>query len=102
MRDASSITTRRPAAPLQITSTLAATRLSSTDITRLRLPFGSATATPSTPPTRQPPQTPLRRSDHRRAAILRSPNARTVVDRHLILSRLVDVMDTARVRPSVA
>jgi hypothetical protein len=57
------------------------------------------------PPRRRQPRRPdsrrRRRGDHRRAAILRSPNARAVLDRHLILSRLVDVADTARVRPSI-
>jgi hypothetical protein len=69
---------------------------------RLLLRFVCTVAKPSTPATRQPPQVPLGSSDHRRAAPLRSPDARTVLDRHLILSRLVDVTDTARVRPSVA
>jgi hypothetical protein len=64
--------------------------------------LGVPPANPSTPATRQPPQAFLRGSDDRCATISRSPDARTVLDRHPILSRLVDVTDTARVRPSVA
>jgi hypothetical protein len=67
----------------------------------MRLRFGCAAAKRSTPASRQPAQAPLRGGDHRRATLLRSLNARAVLGRHLILVRLVDVADTARVRPSV-
>ena len=97
-RSASPIAARRPAAPVPMTSTPAATRRSPTGVTQPRLSFGCAAPRPSIAAPGQPPQAPLRSSDHRRATILRGLNARTVLDRHLILSRLVDVTDPARVR----
>lgn len=49
------------------------------------------------PASGQPSQVPFRCGDHGDAAASRGLIARTVPDRHLILSRLVDMTDAARV-----
>jgi hypothetical protein len=53
------------------------------------------------PARRKRSQPPLGCGDHRRTTALRGLDARTVFDRHPVLSRLVDVTDAARVRPRV-